>query len=236
MRIYPRLSESDGRARLQLLRDAPQRQMIDFVEFEHPSATPVATGGVPITAEELAGLRRHVMEQVEPWTAVPFLARSATAAFDRTLGRALHTGMDIVPSDAAHSGVWTFLTVMVFPDVLARRFSDMSDERALGGQRNVLRRTWEREEVLGDLQSAADKPLVEDELVGLFERTALSRNRELVRALARRVLTYGGTQRTAFARELFKEATYLTGPLLLDGLSPDQLQELVDGIEVAVQG
>lgn len=236
MRVFPRLSEPFGRARLQLLRDALPGPLYDLVEFEHPSAAPVATGGVPITADELAGLRRRVSGQLESWMEEPFLSRSAATSFDRVLGRALHDEMEIVPSDAAHAGVWTFLTVMVFPDLLARRFSDMSEERAFGGKRNVLRRTWEREEVLGDLQSAADRPLVEDELVGLFERTALSRNRELVRALAQRVIAHDGTQRTAFARELYKEATYLTGPLLLDGLAPDQLQELVDGIEVAVQG
>ena len=232
MKVYPRLSDSDGRVRLLELRNAPTSSLPELVRFDHPSAAPVATGGVPVTAQELSDLRQSVVGSLEARMEGPFLSRSEASAFDREMGRSLHQEMDIVPSDAAHREVWTFLTVMVFPDLLARRFSDMSEERALGGQRNVLRRSWEREAAIGDLQRAAVRPLSEDELVGLFERTALSRNLALVRALARRVMGYDGPQRTAYARELYKEATYLTGPLLLDSLDEDEVQVVVDDIDI----
>lgn len=236
MKVYPRLSDTDGRVRLRDLRMSSTNSLAALVRFEHPSAAPVATGGVPVTVQELSDLRQAVLRSLGAKMEAPFLSRSDASAFDRDMGHALHDEMDIVPSDAAHRGVWTFLTVMVFPDLLAKRFSDMSEERALGGQRNVLRRSWEREAVIGDLQRASARPLSEDELVGLFERTALSRNRELVRALARRVMSYDGPQRTAFARELYKEATYLTGPLLLDSLDEEELRVLVDNIDIAVKG
>ena len=86
--------------------------------------------------------------------------------------------------------------------------------------------------MLGDLHATATKPLGEDELVGLFERSALSRNRALARALAKRVLAYEGGNRSAFARHLYMEARYSTGPLLMDAMAEEQLQAHVDGLNV----
>ena len=236
MRLYPRLSDVLAKARLEDLRRSAPEHLSAMVLFEHDAAAPVPTGGMPVSEQELRALRQVVLDSLEPYMAKPFLSRRDVSAFDRTLGRALGAKLDIVPSDAAHREVWSFLTVLVFPDLLQRRFSDMPDERALGGPRNALRRTWEREQVIGDLLSSSDAPLVEDELVGLFERTALARNRELVRALTRRVLSFQGTWRTVFARELYKQARYLTGPLLLDALNVDEIQRVVDSIEVTSEG
>ncbi|MBL0749257.1 hypothetical protein [Nocardioides baculatus] len=135
--------------------------------------------------------------------------------------------MNILPADAAHSGTWTFLTLVVFPDLAWARFPDLHESRVLGGPRNALRRTWMRQHVLGDLHSEPRNPLGEDELVGLFERSALARNRRLVRAVAREVLSSETSSRSDFARQLYKRITHLTGPLLLDSLTDHQLSALV---------
>ena len=92
------------------------------------------------------------------------------------LGRTLHEHLRIIPADAAHDETWSFLTLVVFPDVAVIRFPDMHVNRLIGTPRNVLRRTWFRQEVLGDLLHSTGRPLGEDELVGLFERSALARN------------------------------------------------------------
>ena len=232
MHLYPRLNDVHARIRLEEIRRSASSRLPEMVLFAHEAAAPVPTGGVPVTEQELRELRQTVLSRLQPYMEKPFLTRQDTSPFDMTLGQALGEELGIVPSDAAHREVWNFLTVLVFPDVLQRRFSEMPDERALGGSRNVLRRVWEHQQIIGDLQTSAENPLVEDELVGLFERTALARNRGLVRALARRVLAYQGQRRTLFARELYKQARYLTGPLLLDALTTDQIQEAVDSIEV----
>jgi hypothetical protein len=140
--------------------------------------------------------------------------------------------LDIIPADAAHDETWNFLTLIVFPEVAVLRFPDMPEERLLGTNRNVLRRTWLRQEVLGDLMSSSDRSLGEDELVGLFERTALARNRALVRRLAAAIMEYhGDSARSVWARELYKRVTFATGPRLLDALSDGELDELIRGTE-----
>ena len=156
------------------------------------------------------------------------------AAFDLALGRTLHEHLRIIPADAAHDETWSFLTLVVFPDVAVLRFPDMHVDRLIGTPRNVLRRTWFRQEVLGDLLHSTDRPLGEDELVGLFERSALARNRALIRRLAVAVLAYDGpAARSEWARDLYKRVTFITGPRLLDALSDAELDAIIHGTETA---
>lgn len=234
MRVFPRLADVDGLERLALMRAASPAELRDLVVFEHPRAVPVPTGGRPINVPELKTLRRVVMDGLSGFMVVPIIPRSQVSSFDMSLGEILHAHMDVVPADAAHDEIWTFLSTMVFPDVVAARFPDLHEDRVLGRRRNTLRRTWEREDVLGDLQREASRPLGEDELVGLFERTALARNRVLIRALAKRVLSEEDDQRprSEFARALYREAAYVTGPVLLDVLSEKEVDGVVGSLEV----
>ena len=73
------------------------------------------------------------------------------------------------------------------------------------------------------------KQLGEDELVGLFERTALSRNREMARRIAIFVMSYDGPNRMNWAREQYKRITFASGPRLLDVLNVDELDTLIRG-------
>lgn len=232
MLLYPRLSDADGLEILAMMRRASSAELRSMVAYSHHRAAPAPTGGTPIEESRLARLRTEVMGVMGRWATGPSLRRLGVAQFDLDLGRVLLSAMAIVPADAAHDEVWTFLATVVFPDLVALRFPDLHEDRVLGRPRNALRRTWERQAVVGDLQSEAARPLGEDELVGLFERSALSRNRELARALARRVLEYQGTNRSAFARQLYMEARYSTGPLLVDAMSPEQVEEHVGRLVV----
>ena len=118
--------------------------------------------------------------------------------------------------------------LVVLPDVSLTRFPTLTEERALGGQRNVLRRAWSRWEILGELLMRGFPLLGEDELVGLLERTAVARNRSLVKALAERVLNYQGARaRSEYARDLYKRVRYRTGPLMLDLYSSADLDDLI---------
>ena len=229
-RAYPRLGDASGLELLANLKAAAEgsRRLDDLVAFEHPASEPVATGASVATVGWIRDVRANVEAGLaDLWTPGGQVRAGVRSELDRRLGKLLHKQLDIVPADAAHAGTWTFLTLVVFPDLAVARFPDLHEKRFLGGPRNVLRRTWVREEVLGDLHSGRASPLGEDELVGLFERTALARNRRLVRALAEHVLSSNIAPRSEYARELYKRATYATGPLLLDALDDAQLAGLV---------
>ncbi len=196
--------------------------------WSHPKADPVATGGRLADPDQIAQVREKTLAAVEPWRARGSVGRNEAAVFDLAIGRALHDVLQIVPSDAAHDGVWSFLTLVTFPDLAVLRFPDMHPDRMLGTNRNVLRRAWLRRDVLGDLTDRYTRPLGEDEMVGLFERSAMARNRPLIRALASTVMEHEGKgARSDWARELFKAVRYVTGPRSLDGFAECDLRMLI---------
>ncbi|MGY0388916.1 hypothetical protein ACWZJV_18270 [Nocardioides sp. WG-D5] len=188
----------------------------------------MATGATIATAERIRVVRDEVLGAVSPWYQNGKLSRSAVSLFDNALGAALHDSLQILPADAAHEGTWSFLSLVVLPDVVVLRFPDMHEDRLVGTGRNALRRPWQRQDLLADLMQGSSRPLGEDELVGLFERTALVRNRALARRLAVAVMSYSGDEaRSEWARRLYKRVTFLTGPRMLDVLDDAELDELI---------
>ncbi|KRA31228.1 hypothetical protein ASD81_17345 [Nocardioides sp. Root614] len=161
-----------------------------------------------------------------------------TARYDIALGQVLRQSLEIVPSDAAHGETWSFLALVLLPDVCAARFPDLHADRMIGTpSKHALRRVWDREEVLLELLDPAHpKPLGEDELFQLFDRTALVRDHRLVRALVAAVLKSGEGDRSSWARQLYKRITFLTGARLLDVLSDQELDDLVRSEAAKIEG
>lgn len=231
--VYPRLPGPIAMMRLEEIKEAFSlgglAALETLVSMEHPRASPVSTGGRAVKPDHIAWVRAGVLKAIDSWRAKGS-AVSDEAAFDLALGRAIHERLEILPADAAHEETWSFLTLIVFPDIAVLRFPGMHIDRLIGTQRNVLRRPWSRQEALGDLLYSTDHPLGEDELTGLFERTALARNRVLIRKLAATVLQYEGpVARSEWARAFYKRVTFHTGPRLLDALSENELDELIGG-------
>jgi len=232
--VYPRLSFSESQLRIgemsAAFRFGGLSRLEELSAYQHPSAAPVATGGRIADPDRIAEVREAVISAVSSWTERGSVGRTDAATFDLTIGRALHDALQIVPSDAAHDEVWNFLTLIVFPDVAVLRFPDMHPDRMFGTKHNALRRAWLRREALGDLTDRYPRPLGEDEMVGLFERSAMARNRPLIRALAVTVMEYDGlTARSDWARDLYKVIRYATGPRALDGFTEGELAALIRG-------
>lgn len=199
-----------------------------LVAFEHPRAQPVATGGRVADHSQIEVVRSSVIEAAAPWISRGSVGRTEAAAFDLAIGKALHDALRIVPGDAAHEKTWSFLTLVVMPDVAVLRFPDMHPDRMFGTSRNPLRSAWVRRDTLGDLTDRFPRPLGVDEMVGLFERSQMARNRPLIRALASAVMAYEGKgSRSDWAREVFKEIRYTTGPRALDGMDEEEIEELI---------
>lgn len=236
---YPRLTRSDATAVYDNLRTAHvsggRALLREHVAFDHERKVPVATGRIA-TPDEIMEVRRLVEQEVARWLKMERITSDKDKAeFDAALGRSLHAALHIVPADAAHEGTWSFLTLVVFPDVAAARFPELHIKRFMGVPRNALRRTWQRHEILGNLAEDGRRPLGEDELVGLFERTALVRNRRLARALAARVLAYDGPNRSNWARDLYKLATFQSGVRLLDALSDTDIERFASSLSPAAE-
>lgn len=232
--VYPRLPHYAADLRTKEISTVYRRQGLAGLESlastRHPKAAPVATGGRVASEAHIRQVRDRVVAAVKPWSDKAEVPRAEAAAFDRVLGRALHDGLRIIPSDAAHEETWNFLSLVLLPDVVVLRFPSLHIDRLLGKPRNPLRAAWMRWDVLGELMEQGSPPLGVDELVGLFERSSMARNRSLLRVLAGEVLSYAGsTGRSDWARDLFREVLYATGPLLLDGLSEMEMRRWIRG-------
>ncbi|MFC5177866.1 hypothetical protein [Nocardioides taihuensis] len=198
-----------------------------LVQFDHHRKRPVSSGRIA-RPDEVRKVREGVLPDVLPWLERGYVGSSEDkAAFDNALGAALHRELSIVPSDAAHEETWSFLTIIVFPDLAAVRFSSLHRDRLIGTGRNTLRRSWQRQEVLGSLLQQGDPRMREDELVGLFERTAMVRNRPLARQAVSAVLERPGRGRTEWAREFYKAVAFQTGARLLDVLDDAAIQDVI---------
>lgn len=233
--VYPRLpssyAESSAEEVMRRYRKNGVVGVRDLVAHSHLQAAPVATGGLVADDKRIARAREAVVEAVEPWLAQASVSRQDVSSFDIALGRSLHSALEIIPSDAAHQETWNFLSVVVMPDIVATRLPEPRPSQFLGNIRNPLRSAWIRRDTLGDLLDREDKQLGVDEMVGLFERQEMARNRPLVRALARAVMNYEGDRaRSDWARALFKEARYMTGPLMLDGMTEEELGEWIEEV------
>jgi hypothetical protein len=142
--------------------------------------------------------------------------------------------MEIVPSDAANEGVWSFLSLVLLPDVSLWRFPNRDRrenyERVLGRPRNVFRRLWWRCFALGDAADGAVSHLLEDEAVGLFERPTLGGDPRVATAIAAahlERLTSSSTSRTEVMRQATKRLLRLSAIVSLSALGDMELMKTV---------
>ena len=204
----------------------------------HPGAAPAPTGGPPVPEAVLAEVAAAVRAACADQWPTP-VDRARGAPLDRAIGRELVATMRIARPDAANDGVWSFLSLVLLPDIARLRFPERADNRLLGGARNVFRRAWERRMVLGELSDvvgANGQPLGEDELVNIFERSRLARSHHLVRALAQSILSWEGRNRSEYARELTKYVKRDLGAFSIDALDSEAVLGVVDAASRRVRG
>ena len=234
--LYPRLPRAVARGLILERAGASLSELRDLAALSHPEAEPSATGGHPVDAEklrEVQGTVRNVAEQA----GFPDPLGGSTQGFDRPCGTALLSVMDIVPADAAEEGVWSFLSLVLVPEIGPWRFPALAEERLIGHPRNVLRRTWWRAWALGpDLSRAPEgcEPLGEDESVQIMERPSLGGNRRTAGALQAAIwrAELGGltTPRSELMRQLARRLRAVKSHIALDSLDDESLAGLLDGL------
>lgn len=232
--VYPRLSRPVAQIIIEERADWSLERLRESSATADERAIPARVGNI-VSETTLAAVRdavRSELGQVTP--AFPAIVpRGRRAEFDRIVGRALYENMAIVPSDAAAEGVWSFLTLVLLPEIGPRRFPGSGEKRLLGIDRNVLRRTWWRAHTLGvDLGGDSDGSsyLGEDELVNIFERPTLSANPVVAQRLVAAIHARGSKTpkpRSEFVRDLTRRLLRLTPFVSLDALGVSQLDDLL---------
>jgi len=231
--VYPRLPLPTAMTIVDETRTWELDELAASSATDHPDAAPVATG-TRVSAAQLEkvrdGVRRVALDRGYPEP----LGRGREWTFDSAAGRVMYETMDIIPADAATDGVWSFLSLVLLPEIGPWRFPERAQDRLIGRPRNVLRRSWWRAHVLGaDLDAAPEgqQPLGEDELVQIMERSTLAANPRVARAVRDGIFRGSdrvGAARSDFARDLTKRILRLTPFVALDVLNDGQLTVLFD--------
>lgn len=234
--LYPRLPRNVARQVILDRVGASLAELHDMAVLSHPDAEPSATGGHPVDTEKLRQVQQTVRAIAEE-AGFPEPLGGSAQSFDRPCGTALLEIMDIVPADAAEEGVWSFLTLVLLPEIGPWRFPALAEERLIGHPRNVLRRTWWRAWALGpDLgrAPAGCAPLGEDESVQIMERPSLGGNRRtagaLQEALWRAELAGLTMPRSELMRQLARRLRAVKSHIALDSLDDESLAGLLDGL------
>ena len=152
----------------------------------HSDAACSPTGGLPVPKDHLRSLQTTLRELCDEFGFPEPLPASRQGEFDRICGTILRRDMSIVPADAAEEGVWSFVTLVLVPELAPWRFPSRHEDRLLGKPRNTLRRLWWRAHVLGpDLTWVPPgcTPLNEDESVQIMERPTIAKSGRLAQQL-----------------------------------------------------
>ncbi|MEU8430372.1 hypothetical protein ACWIGG_21865 [Micromonospora aurantiaca (nom. illeg.)] len=210
----------------------------DLVELRRLSATADArttwypTAPHRVAEDDLRALQQTVrgIAAEANWPAP--LGKTNGTAFDRLLAPALYRQMTIVPADAASEEVWSFLSLVLLPDIALWRWPNPlrrpGYERIIGRPRNVFRRLWTRVHSLGEDLGAR---LYEDEAVAILERPTLGAHPRVARAIAHGHLTVAGeagAARTDILRITARRLRRLAVLVSLESLDDVQLSKLVD--------
>lgn len=157
------------------------------------------TGGTTIAPSRLRDFRNEVVGIASEWGFPDPTTPDRRAGFDAELAQWAALTSELNSGEALRNDVWSFLAIVLAPDVVHWRFGNVR-ERYMGGIRNAFQRGWLRAKALDRGPSHPDRwgllrELSEDALVQITERPSISANpifaRELAEAWKRAAARYG---------------------------------------------
>ena len=186
---HRRLNRGDAVSIVTQLYGMSPADAIPLASTAHPKSYPPPIGRPLYSTAQLSSLREQVIELA---TEYGFPNRAVTKSeafsrFDAELGNLLLRKLQLTPAEAGNEEVWSFLTLILLPDVAIWRFPNKNKnpefERWIGKPRNVLRKTWLRAYCLGE---ELNLQLGEDEGVNIMERPTFGLNPQLAKIIARK--------------------------------------------------
>ncbi|VEW10775.1 Uncharacterised protein [Brevibacterium casei] len=240
--LYPRVETKEAhRIRRKFVENFDSGIEFNDADFDSvlngPRAFP-PTGGVRIGEAQLRDLRQACIESLDQNTSGS--GQSITSSFDITIGKVLfQAGKDSV-GEFGDPYVWDFLTLILLPDLAARRMSMGSastvrersfQERVTGGaRRHVFQRLWKRWLIFGPEIVEGGK-LTEDDYGVTIERLITNRPR-LARAVAEAIIgsKYLGSERRDYSRNFMVKLQLVSGLVQIPEDDEEYLRDVIDAI------
>jgi len=211
--------------------------------LQDPSSMSVfsATGGTPVTPQELSDLRKAVLAKAKEH-GFPSSSRREAQGCDAHVAIILRDRMSITASEASIPGIWEYLACVLMPDFVIWRHQEngkTSTDRLLAGgrRRNSFHRLWWRAYVLAG-NSGADEAVkllafpTEDDMVQTLERPGLFGNLRVMRLYYsefRKAVEGGqlGGPREAVNRDVHKRLLRVSAVRALEALPDSTLQAVL---------
>ena len=181
--IYPELDLSAEEELFRTLAGRSVEQLREDSVSSYPQST-YFTPGARIQESQLEDLRQEVRVFVDELGWPEPCETEEKRLFKTKLPTILHRNMAISAANAGRAGVWSFLSLVLMPDVAVWRWPDLTPQRLTGyaersSNRHVFRVPWWRAEVLGERHASLVADLTEDNLVQILERPGLFRDHRL---------------------------------------------------------
>jgi hypothetical protein len=221
--VWPRLGVAAANPLFAALATSDER----VPATSHPVQIYAPVGGRRATEAEIANLRKRVLEVAVQHGFPAAIGRSGVVAFDRQVADVVRAAMPMTWAEAGARDVWTFVSLVVLPDVTRWRFGTGNVERWVAS--DLTRHTWARlwwQSVLFESDPDLLSALSESDLNALLERRrAIGGDPRLVVALGRAVVAASAGE--VGRRELIRHVTARLGRRLafidLRALSDEQV-------------
>lgn len=234
--IYPELDFSTEEELFSTLVGRSVEQLREESVSNDPRSTYFPTG-TRIPGSHLEDLRQEVRAFIDElgWPE-PFEAKKSLL-FRTNLPAILHQKMAISAANAGRAGVWSFLSLVLMPDVAVWRWPDLRPQRVKGHaersrNRHVFRVAWWRAEVLGGSSADLLAELSEDNLVQILERPGLFRDHRLATTTGDAIVYYRseiprGVSHEEVFRDLCKRLNRLGAFVAFEVLKAEELAAVV---------
>lgn len=229
-----RLNQGDAVQIVTQLAGLGVEQASALAMLEHPKSYPPPVSRRLPSSVQLQELRQSIVDLARQRGFPKRASKSKYSEFDAELGNLLLSRLRITPAEAGVEEVWSFLTLVLVPDVATWRFPNDSRnpeyERWIGKPRNILRKAWWRAFILGpDL----NLQIGEDEGVNIMERPTFGFNPVIARYIVQnhvRLSAQVNYPRSELLRRVMVQLGKISTIANLDSLEPVEIDHLIKEI------
>lgn len=237
--LWPRLRKSQAIVEYRKLGDNIEK-LAAVARATHPQMTYAATGGRRAGESSVSALAAAIRSVAVDFGFPSAASDAERVAFDRAAAEQIYRAMDITGAEAGVREIWSFLAVVVMPDVTRWRFSGDNQERWIASDltRHMFARLWWQARTFaevtphGSLDFTLLRGLSESDLNQLTERRSIGGLPPLARSIARVQAAEGrsGNAKRADLRGATAKIRRLLAFIDFAGLADEQIDDRVRAV------
>lgn len=148
--LYPRLLADQAKPLYREYLELDVAELSKRIDTTHEGAVYVAVGGDRVSDQELLDLRKAVLDLAVEAGFPDKPDIKAQTTFDRRLAVVLHSESGLTPAEASSGDIWSFLALVLMPDIAFWRYPRPPRDRILATDitRHVFGRLWWRAQLV----------------------------------------------------------------------------------------